>query len=175
MMTLVIGGAASGKSEYAESLLLHVPGPRYYIATMQPVGGEAMARIRRHQAMRAQKQFETIECYTNLTAVRLPKRGAVLLECMSNLAANEKYAPEGAGAHAYEAILCGIDSLREQSDQLVIVSNEVFTGGNQYAGDTDRYLRLLAKINRAVAAQADAVCEIVCGCVQYYKGRNDNG
>lgn len=175
MMTLVIGGAASGKSEYAESLLLYAPGPRYYIATMQPFGEEALARIRRHQAMRAQKQFETVECYTNLTAVRLPKRGAVLLECMSNLTANERYASEGAGEHAYEAILCGIDSLRKQSEQLVIVSNEVFTGGNQYVGDTDEYLRLLAEINRAIAARADAVCEVVCGCVQYCKGRNDDG
>lgn len=175
MMTLVIGGAASGKSEYAESLLLNTPGPRYYIATMQPFGEEAMERIRRHRAMRAQKQFTTIECYTNLSSVCLPERGAVLLECMSNLTANEKYAPEGAGAHAYEAILNGIDSLRKQSDRLVVVSNEVFTGGNRYAGDTDQYLRLLAEINRALAARADAVCEVVCGCVQYYKGREDHG
>ena len=175
MMTLVIGGAASGKSEYAESLLLHTREPRYYIATMQPFGEEAMERIRRHRAMRAQKQFTTIECYTNLSSVCLPERGAVLLECMSNLTANEKYAPEGAGAHAYEAILNGIDSLRKQSDRLVVVSNEVFTGGNRYAGETDQYLRLLAEINRALAARADAVCEVVCGCVQYYKGREDHG
>lgn len=175
MMTLVIGGAASGKSEYAESLLLHTPAPRYYIATMQPFGEEAMRRICRHRAMRAQKQFETIECYTNLASVRLPARCAVLLECMSNLTANEKFAPEGAGAYAFEAIVNGIDSLRQQSDRLVIVSNEVFTGGNQYAGDTEHYLRLLAQINRALAARADAVCEVVCGCVQYYKGREDHG
>ena len=175
MMTLVIGGAASGKSEYAESLLLHTPEPRYYIATMQPFGEEAMERIRRHRAMRAQKQFETIECYTNLSSIRLPERGVVLLECMSNLTANEKYAPEGAGAHAYEAIVNGIDSLRKQSDRLVVVSNEVFTGGNRYADDTDQYLRLLAEINRALAARADAVCEVVCSCVQYYKGREEHG
>lgn len=172
MMTLVIGGAASGKSEYAESLLASVSGIRYYIATMQPFGEEAMERIRKHRAMREHKHFETIECYTNLSAVRLPARGAVLLECLSNLAANERYAPEGAGENALAAILNGIDALAEQSDRIVIVSNEVFTGGNAYAGDTDQYLQLLADVNRAIAARADAVCEVVCGCVQYYKGKD---
>ena len=46
MFTLVIGGAASGKSEYAESLLLGAPGPRYYLATMEPMeDAECRARI----------------------------------------------------------------------------------------------------------------------------------
>ena len=46
MFTLVIGGAASGKSEYAESLLLGAPGPRYYLATMEPMeAAECRARI----------------------------------------------------------------------------------------------------------------------------------
>ncbi|MDO5548688.1 MAG: bifunctional adenosylcobinamide kinase/adenosylcobinamide-phosphate guanylyltransferase [Eubacteriales bacterium] len=171
MMTLVVGGAASGKSEYAESLLMRLDGRRYYIATMQPFGEEALARIRKHRAMRALKRFETIECSTNLLSVHLPERGNVLLECMSNLAANELYAPEGAGEAAYDAILTGVDVLRRQCDALVIVSNEVFTGGNQYAGDTDHYLHLLAKVNRALAGRADNVCEVICGQAYYYKGR----
>ena len=89
MVTLVIGGAASGKSEFAEGLVLAAGDlPRYYIATMQPFDGECRARIRRHRAMRAQKGFETIERYTGLSGVTLPRRSAVLLECVSNLAAN---------------------------------------------------------------------------------------
>ena len=58
MVTLVIGGAASGKSEFAEGLVLAAGDlPRYYIATMQPFDGECRARIRRHRATRAQKGF----------------------------------------------------------------------------------------------------------------------
>ena len=90
VFTLVIGGAASGKSEYAEGLVLASPHlPRYYIATMEPFDDEGRARVEKHRKMRADKQFETVECYTGLTSVRLPRRGTVLLECVGNLAANE--------------------------------------------------------------------------------------
>lgn len=171
MFTLVIGGAASGKSELAERLAVEAgPGPRTYIATMQPFDGECRARIRRHRAMRAEKGFETVECYTHLDRVRLPQGGTALLECMSNLAANELYSPDGAGEDAPAAILAGVESLLRQCGTLIVVSNEVFSGGSQYEGDTLRYLRLLAQINRALAARADRVCEAVCGVPVWHKG-----
>lgn len=50
MFTLVIGGAASGKSEYAEAHVETLPGRRLYIATMEPWDEECRARIARHQA-----------------------------------------------------------------------------------------------------------------------------
>lgn len=173
MFTLVAGGAASGKSEYAEGLVLASPRrPRYYIATMEPSDDECRARIARHRRMRAGKGFETIERCTGLGSLRLPGRGNVLLECLSNLAANELYSPSGAGteAGALEAVVSGVDALLAQCLDLVVVSNEVFTGGGRYAGGTDSYLRLLADANRALAQRADRVCEVVCGLPQYYKG-----
>lgn len=171
MFTLVVGGSASGKSEYAESLILASPlRPRYYIATMEPFDDECRARIAKHRRMRAEKGFETVERYTDLASLRLRSRGSVLLECLGNLAANELYSPSGAGEKALEAILRGIDVLLPQCGDLVVVSNEVCTGGSRYAGDTESYLRLLAGANRALARRADRVCEIVCGLPQYYKG-----
>lgn len=173
MFTLVIGGAASGKSGYAEGLVLASPHrPRYYIATMEPFDGEGRARVEKHRTMRAGKQFETVERYTGLASVRLPGRGTVLLECVGNLAANELYSPQGAGtvAGALAAIIGGVDALLEQCADLVVVSNEVFTGGRDYAEGTEDYLRLVAQLNRALARRADRVCEIVCGLPQYYKG-----
>ena len=75
MFTLVVGGSASGKSAYAESLILASPyRPRYYVAAMEPFDGECRARIQRHRRMRAEKEFETVERYTNLTSLRLPER-----------------------------------------------------------------------------------------------------
>ena len=171
MFTLVIGGAASGKSEYAENLILRAgPMSRAYIATMEPLDGESRARIARHRAFRAQKGFETVECYTNLEQLLLPGRGAALLECVGNLAANELYSPHGAGMDTAAAILRGIDALLLQCRELVVVSNEVFSGGYDYEGDVTHYLRVLAAVNRALAGRADRVVEVVCGQAVYYKG-----
>ena len=171
MMTLVIGGAASGKSEFAEELVLNAGNlPRYYIATMQPFDDECRARIRRHREMRAKKQFTTVECFVNLEQVTLPGRGVVLLECMSNLAANELYSPDGAGDDAVSSIQRGIRHLKSQCKELVIVSNEVFSGGSDYEGDTLRYLRVLAEVNRMLAKEADTVYEVVCGAPVCHKG-----
>ena len=171
MFTLVVGGAASGKSEYAEQLILRAGAlPRYYVATMEPFGAEARARIARHRVLRAQKRFETIECPVGLSRVLLPARGAALLECLSNLAANELYDPKGAGVNTAEAVLYGIEILYKQCEHLIVVGNEVFSGGAEYADETDLYLKALAQIQNGIAARADHVCRVVCGIPVYYKG-----
>ena len=170
MLTLVIGGAASGKSEYAERLVLQTALPRYYLATMQVWDAECAARVEKHRRMRAEKQFETLECPLHLGTVRLPARGTALLEDLGNLTANELYDPAGAGETAASAILDGLDRLAAQCEHLVVVSNEVFSGGANYAGDTDRYLKALAQVNNALAARADAVVRVVCGIPVYHKG-----
>ena len=114
MLTLVLGGAASGKSGYAESLVLKTALPRYYIATMQVWDAECAARVEKHRRMRAAKQFETVECPLHLENIRLPARGTVLLEDLGNLTANELYDPAGAGENAASAILEGLDQLAGQ-------------------------------------------------------------
>lgn len=173
MFTLVIGGGASGKSEYAEGLILASPHrPRYYIATMEPFGAEGQARIARHRELRRGKGFETVERYTDLSGLRLPQRGAVLLECLGNLTANELYSPSGAGTveGAVSAVVDGVETLLPQCAELVVVGNEVCSGGRNYAGDTDSYLRALAAVNRALAQRADRVYEVVCGMAYGHKG-----
>ena len=47
----------------------------------------------------------------------------------------------------------------------------MFSGGIEYEGDTLEYLRLLARLNRELAARADNVCEVQCGIARYYKGK----
>lgn len=170
MLTLVIGGAASGKSAFAELLCLQSPLPRTYLATMQVWDEECAARVAKHRAMRAQKQFATVECPLHLDRLTLPQRGTVLLEDLGNLTANELYAPDGAGKNTAQAILRGLEQLAAQCDHLILVTNEVFSGGADYAGDTDRYLQALAQINNAAATQADTVVRVVCGLPRYYKG-----
>ena len=177
MFALVIGGAGSGKSAWAEDLVRGLGiRPCYYLATMQPMDAECGARIARHRAQRAGKGFVTVERPVDLAGLRLPRRGAVLLEDLGNLAANEWYSPGGAGPEgALDAILDGIDSLRAQCRALVVVSNEIFAGGRDYAPGTEAYLELLARAHLALAARADQVCEVAFGLPVFYKkgGRND--
>ena len=171
MLTLVVGGAASGKSAYAEALLLRSAAVRrIYLAAMEPFGPEAEARIKRHRAMRSEKGFETLECYVNIECAPVPSGASVLLEDLGNLCANELFSPQGAGKGAIDSILRGIDVLYRRCRDLIIVSNEVFTGGADYGPETMRYLSLLSYVNRKIAARADAVCEICGGVAMYYKG-----
>ena len=112
-------------------------------------------------------------CPQNLHLVRLPQQGTALLEDLGNLAANELYRPDGSclpPKQAAEKMLAGIEAIAAQCNHLIIVSNEVFSGGADYAGETDLYLQALAMVNNAVAAKADAVCRVVCGLPVYYKG-----
>lgn len=169
MLTLVVGAAASGKSEYAEKLILNSDIiPRYYIATMEIWEEESARRVEKHRGMRKRKCFETVECPRDLAKLHLPKRGNILLECLGNLAANELYAENG--TNVYDKILNGLEHLCCQGERLVIVSNDVFTGGKEYAGDTERYLRLLGALHCAIAERADNVCEVTGGLPVYYKG-----
>ncbi len=171
-MVLVCGGAASGKSAYAEKILCKLSGnaPRVYLATMQPYGEEALTRIEKHRIQRADCGFETVECYVNLSNTEIPPDCAVLLEDVGNLCANEMFAPEGSGESAVEEVIHGVESLRRRSRCLVLVSNEVGSGGADYEESTLRWMRVLGEVNRKLAASADAVCEVVCGLAEYYKG-----
>ena len=80
MMHLVTGASASGKSAYAEDLLvLAKSAEKYYIATMRPWGAEGAARVKKHRAMREGKGFQTIEAFHTLDALRLPEKGSLML------------------------------------------------------------------------------------------------
>ena len=126
MLTLIIGGAGSGKSLLAEEVLRKCAAPRLYIATMQPFDAESRRRIERHRLQREGKGFLTLECYTNLknAAEKLPLHGVLLLECAGNLLANELFSPEGGGASAAAE---GILSLRPRCGELIVVY--LFAGG----------------------------------------------
>ena len=173
MIHLVTGGSGSGKSEYGEGLILDIPdGERFYIATMESSGREAERRIARHRKLREGKGFFTIERPRDLGGLILPGEGRknVLLECVSNLAANERFAPQGAGEGARAAILVGFDTLLSQAELVVAVTNEVFSDGTDYDPATLDYLDLLGGLNAALAARADRVVEVVCGLPILQKG-----
>lgn len=170
MKTLIIGGSGSGKSELAEQLCLSHGGALTYIATMEPFGNGAAERIERHRKLRAGKGFETLECYRNLAEQTDIPRGTVLLECLGNLVANEFFSGSSIDAAAEQRIVSGIEMLEEASDNLIIVTNDVFADGISYSHEMQQYLQLLGEINSAIARRFDRVIEVVCGLTIWHKG-----
>lgn len=172
MFVLVTGGSGSGKSFYAEERILSFgEKKRIYIATMFPFDQECEKRIARHRDMRAGKGFETIECYTGLKNLALPKNCAVLLECMSNLTANEMFQENGAHEKTVEEMKEGILNLMQQADDVVIVTNEIFSVAEGYDEGTKEYQKYLGLINQAASELADEVVEVVYGIPVFHKKR----
>lgn len=162
------GGSGSGKSAYAEDWLKNQTksAPMLYIATMEPFGEEAQQRILRHHELRKGKGFKTLECYRELQTLDIPRMSGILLECMSNLVANELFTSEGVlnnRKETQEKLLKGIEYLAEQTDKLVIVTNEVDSDGVCYSEETQVYQKLLGEINQVLARHADRVTEVVYG------------
>ena len=167
MMILLTGGSACGKSSYAESICIRMPTPRYYIAAMMPYGEGSEEKIARHREMRRDKGFER---YTDLGNLTLPQRGTVLLECICNLTANEMFDENGNMTDPFDAVVSGVRALRDQCETLVVVTNDVGTDSRAYDEGTREYVRILGRINAALAADADHVYELVCGIPLVLKG-----
>lgn len=183
MLHIVYGGSASGKSSYAESFAMSLQGEGrlLYIATMYPykwntmeIDPETMQRIERHRAMRADKGFDTVECYRQVEHIVAKRQDVLLLECMSNLLANEMYLEQDSNAGSDMAetmspvsnkIVQALIDLSTRVQELVIVTNDVFSDGGSltYDESTREYVKNLAEINCALAREAATVTEVVCG------------
>jgi len=158
MTELVIGGSGSGKSAYAEKLCvkLHQSNePMYYVATMEPYGPETLKKIDNHRKMRKDAGFKTIEKYTDINKLEFEKNSTVLIECISNLAANEMF--ELHEKKADEKILLGIKKIIENVKNVIIVTNDIFFDESDYDADTVKYMETLGNINYMLAKNADNV------------------
>lgn len=166
MLIFVFGGSGSGKSEYAEKRISEAGEmPRYYVATMEPFGKEGKKRIERHRKLRSGKGFTTVECATHLEGLRLPEKGAVLLEDMSNLLANEIWSENGRGwsQDLSEDICRSIERLADGQQLTVVVGNDIHRDGEPQTPEMEQYASLLAECQTRLAALADEVVEVVCG------------
>lgn len=186
MIHLITGGSGSGKSAYAEGEVVRFAADRQeqtggrcvpflYVATMIPYGREAKERIRRHQDQRMDAGFLTLERYTELSGLEVPENAGILLECISNLTANEFYEKDRDADSAFEAVITGIRSLSGRTEHLVIVTNEVHSDINGYSRETEEYRRLLGRINCELARMADKVTEVVYGIPLVYKDETEDG
>lgn len=180
MVILIVGGSGSGKSAYAEKRAVELAessgsmdGRLLYLATMEVYDQESRRRIERHRRMRKDKHFHTIECQTHLEEVSPNLGDTLLLECISNLTANEMYSPKGRKANPSEVILTGIQKLAKEAGNLILVGNNVFEDGGTYDASTQEYLSEMAKIQNEAAKLADEVVEVVCSIPLVMKAANE--
>jgi adenosylcobinamide kinase/adenosylcobinamide-phosphate guanylyltransferase len=176
MLTVAIGGSGSGKSAYAESLLEAYKEHKYYIATMQVYDPEGERKVLRHRELRAGKGFVTIEQPREIGRAadqieRVEEKTCALLECMSNLVANEMFDPIlPAAPNLPEKITADVLALTHKIDNLVVVTNNAFEDGITYDESTMEYLRVLGAVNRKLCKYADRVVEVVVGIPLVIKG-----
>ena len=176
MIILVTGGAASGKSEYAEKRLLDLSRggrsagyERYYLATMIPRDDESCSRVDKHIRRRAGMEYTTYEYSYDIRRAtdKLLKgngRKCLLLEDCPNLVAGEMFSQDGTiNCNVGRRITDDIMSLSKVCECILIVTGEVSSDGKRYDEWTEAFIRELGVLNRCLANVADEVIEVVYG------------
>ncbi len=120
-MTLVLGGARSGKSRYAEGLARAATEDKTYIATAEAFDAEMRARIDKHRTDRLNNGWNTIEAPLDLVGALGQARGFVLLDCITVWLGNLMHHGRDVGGAVAE--LCS--ALQAAKGEIVVVSNEV--------------------------------------------------
>jgi adenosylcobinamide kinase / adenosylcobinamide-phosphate guanylyltransferase len=166
--TLVIGGARSGKSRYAEQMVMSLPPPWIYVATAERSDDEMIARIAEHQVRRG-AQWQTLEAPLDLVG-RLEARpdATALVDCLTLWLSNLMFADRDVEAEI--ARLEGVIGSRKSP--LVLVSNEVGFGIVPDNALARRFRDLQGRLNQRVAARANRVVLVVAGLPVVLKGQS---
>jgi adenosylcobinamide kinase/adenosylcobinamide-phosphate guanylyltransferase len=166
---LVIGGARSGKSRYAEARLEALPGDAAlaYIATAQPLDTEMAERIAHHRARRGPR-WHTMEAPLDLPAAIARAQGgadAVLVDCLTLWLTNVMLADHDV-ACAAEAL---IDALQRCTCPIVLIANEVGLGIVPDNALARRFRDHAGWLNQKLAVVADEVVLVAAGLPLHLK------
>ncbi len=169
---LVLGGAASGKSAFAEGLLDGVT-PRVYIATYEVFEGafdnEMTDKIAQHKARRG-TDWLTIESPRGLAkAIETAPQGAILVDCMTMWLANIMDADMDTDMNKEIAAFLHVFETSEK--RLILVSNETGLGIVPDSPDVRRFRQSQGELNQALAARADCVIQVIAGLPLILKGQ----
>jgi len=165
-LTLVLGGARSGKSRYAESLVTALPAPWIYVATAEARDAEMTERIAAHQARRG-AGWRTLETPRDVVGA-LTAHGTtpLLVDCLTLWLANALLASADADAEIERLEA----ALEQASAPLVLVANEVGFGIVPDNPLGRRFRDLQGLLNQRIAARADRVVLVIAGLPLTIKG-----
>jgi len=165
-LTLVLGGARSGKSRYAESLVTAIPGPWIYVATAEARDAEMAERIAAHQARRG-AGWRTLETPRDVVgALSAHGTAPLLVDCLTLWLANALLASADVDAEIERLEA----ALEQASAPLVLVANEVGFGIVPDNALGRRFRDLQGLLNQRIAARADRVVLVVAGLPLTIKG-----
>ncbi len=166
-MTLVLGGAASGKSAHAEKLVLKQGDTPTYIATAQAFDAEMEIKIARHIEQRGPSwttHEAPVDVSTALGAIR--PAHPVLIDCATLWLSNLMLGDHDIDA-ATDALLQAIAACPAP---VTIVTNEVGQGIVPQNAMSRQFRELQGRLNIRLAAQADHVVQVIVGLPQTLKG-----
>jgi adenosylcobinamide kinase/adenosylcobinamide-phosphate guanylyltransferase len=163
MITLITGGARSGKSAYALKLALEYSN-RVFIATAQAIDGEMEDRIAKHKAERGDS-FTTIEEPVDLAGAikKIPEGTEVaLIDCLTVWMGNLMH-KHGDDAESFQETSDLMDVLAQVPCDVILVSNEVGMGIVPDNQASRLYRDMAGRMNQEIAAIADSVILTVAG------------
>jgi adenosylcobinamide kinase/adenosylcobinamide-phosphate guanylyltransferase len=167
LLTLVLGGARSGKSRYAEGLITALPMPWIYLATAQALDAEMAERIAAHRARRG-AGWRTTETPDDLALAlaSAPPGAPVLVDCLTLWLSNRMLANVDVDAEIGRVE----EALGRRTSAVVLVSNEVGLGIVPDNALARRFRDLQGRLNQRMAAHADRVVLMVAGLPLEVKG-----
>ena len=166
-LILVLGGARSGKSRYAESMTTSFSPPWFYVATAEPLDSEMAARIADHRARRG-GDWRSIEAPHDLAGAltSIPAGAVVLVDCLTLWLSNRMHANA-----ELEAEFARLEGALARAAPTVLVSNEVGSGIVPDNAEARRFRDLQGRLNQRIAARADRVVLLVAGLPMVVKGQ----
>ncbi len=167
-LTLVIGGAASGKSAFAERMVRQSGLAKVYVATAEAHDDEMRAKIAAHRARRAGQGWRTVEAPRDIErAIWNAEAGeVVLVDCVTFWLSNRMLA--GADLEAETEAL--LDTLAETSRPVVLVTNDVAGGVVPENALARAFRNAQGRLNQQLAALSDLVVLVTAGLPQVLKG-----
>ena len=175
MKIFISGGCKNGKSSLAESCTcaLSQGKPLYYLATMISHDSEDEERIRRHVASRAGKGFITIERGRNITEClkEADVHGTFLLDAVTSLFSNEMFHDGIVDMESAQRTARELAELAESVENIVFVSDYIYSDDVQYDIYTEEYRKGLALCDKTLAGICDTVVEVCTGQYVVYKGK----
>lgn len=166
-LSLILGGASSGKSAFAETLVMATPQPRIYVATAQTFDDEMRQKVQKHLVQRG-PDWRTIEAPVNTadTLRDLPADAIVLLDCATMWLSNQMLAENDLATEQAKLL----DALNACPAHVVVVSNEVGLDVVPENALARRFRDAQGALNQALAKQANLAVLVVAGLPMVLKG-----